>query len=435
MLKKVTILTVLILILFSSFSFFAYSLESTYTEDNVESYYLYDLTHDFLMESKNTNLRISPSSTVKIMSACVVLESGIDLNQEIQITSEMIKNVSGRSMFLKTGDLLTVNDLLYAMLIGGYNDATNILALAVSPSLYQFTDKMNRKAKELGMDNTNYVNPTGIDSDGVYSTTEDIAKLTKYMIQNQVFVNICSTESYKLSDKAICDYKTITNRSSLLTEYRGLASLNIGSNDSGDCAVLYYNTTDISLISIVINAKDSEVAGKGNNAEAYSKSLLSRALNDYSEKLLKTQKSIIASLTVKYSIFSKEINVYLKEDLAVFLSSKVNPESDLTYSININNNELIAPLKSGDIVGTLTVFHDGVLLINVPLIVKENVDRNMFLYSMDVIKQFILSKLFLLCIMFFLIFLLCYSKSKKRKRKFKRKKKNKPINKTRKKPT
>lgn len=428
MLKKLIILAVLSAILFSSFSFTSLCFKEDQSDSTVESYYLYDISHNMLMTHENTDKRISPSSTAKIMAACIILESNINLEQEITVTAKMLTGVSGRTMFLKKGDLLTVKDLLYAMLCGGYNDATHILALTVSTTLYKFTEKMNEKAAELGMYNTHYSNPTGITDEGAFTTVDDIAKLAKYMMLNELFVNICSTKSYQLSNISICDYKTITNRSSLLAEYKGLSSFNVGSSDSGDCAVLFYNSSEVSLISIVMNAKPKDPNYNNNCAEKHSKSLLYHALNNYSTIIIKRQQEIITSLPVKYSISSKNINIYLKEDLKAFLPCNTSIEEELTYSIYIKNNELIAPLKANDTVGSIMVFYDGVLITSVPLIVKDTIDVNSFLYSMDMLKQFVLSKTFFISLILFIILIISYYRS--RKRKFKRKRR-----KTIKKPT
>lgn len=428
MLKKVIIFAILSAILFSSFSFFISAFSLDKSESSVEGYYLYDLNHNTLMASENCDKSIAPSSTTKIMAACIVLESGIALNTPITITKNMIKNVSGRSMLLIEGNVLTIEDLLYAMICGGYNDATHILALSVADSLSDFVNKMNEKAVELGMNNTHYLNPTGIEQSGMYTTIDDIAKLVKYMVNNELFVNICSTKSYKLSDSAVCDYVNISNRSSLLSEYKGLSSFNVGSSDSGDCAVVMYKTSELQLISIVMQAKSKSSSSKINYAEKHVKDLISHAINDYSTITLKTKNEVIISLPVKYSISSKNIDIFLQEDLKVFISEEIDTQNDLTYSVYIKNDELVAPLNSGDIIGSLNVFCDGVLIASVPLMVNSTIERNAFLFSMDMIKQFIISKVFLITILLFVISLILYKKS--RNKKFKKKK-----CKTRKKPT
>lgn len=427
MLKKVIVLAVLSAILFSSFSFTSLAFEFDENEGKIEGYYLFDTAHNIIMTSKDSDKSISPSSTAKIMTACIVLESNINLDQEVKITSKMLIGVSGRSMYLKNGDVLTVRDLLYAMICGGYNDATHILALTVSDSLYEFTQKMNKKAHELGMSDTYYLNPTGINTEGMHTTIDDIARLAKYMLNNQLFTDISSTKYYKLSDTSICEYKTIINRSSLVAESKGLSNLSTGASDDGDCAVLFYKSSDTSVLSIVMNAKSTEQSST-NCAEKYSKLLIAHALNDYSIRTLKTQTEVITSLPVRYSISGKEINVYLMEDLNVFLPNDASVEKGLTYSINIKDEELVAPLQSEDIIGTFTVFYDGILLATVPLTVNETVERNTFLYTMDLLKHFVLSKVFFIALISCVLLLVIYDLSKKRKlRKKKRKTRKKPT--------
>ena len=427
MLKKVIIFAVLSATLFSSFSFFALAYELDKSKGTVDGYYLFDLKHNLIMAEENTDKLISPSSTAKIMTACIVLESGIDLNTEVTVSDKMITNVSGRNMLLKAGDHLTIEDLLYAMLCGGYNDATHVLALTVSPALYKFAELMNAKANELNMENTRYLNPTGLSSNGMFTTINDIAKLVKYMSENETFVKICSTKQYRLSSKSSCEFKNITNRSALISEYYGLSNFNTGSGDDGDCAVLYYTTDNVSIISIVMNARSNNPENNDNLAEMYSKKLISHATNDYSTQTLKTSKSVITSLPVKYSISSESINVYLKDDLKVFLKNDIGIAESLTYSIYINEGELKAPLNIGDIVGTLSVFDDkGTLITSVPLTVNENIERNTFLYLMDIIRQFVLSKVFLfILILFSLLLIVFYFSRKKKFRKSKKKNKRK----------
>ncbi len=420
MVKKVISFIALIIILFSSFSFSSFAFEIDQSKGTVDGYYLYDLEHNQIMSSHNIDNPITPASTTKIMTACIVLESGVDLDKPITISKNMISNISGRQMFLKEGNVLTIEDLLYAMLCGGYNDAAHILALTISPSISEFTKKMNSKAFELGMNNTHFANPTGIGDSSMTTTVNDIAKLSKHMAKNELFITICSTKSYKLSATSICEYTTISNRSSLLSQYKGLSSFNVGSSDDGDYAVVFYKISSTTLIAIVMNAKSNGT--KTNVAEDYCKDLISHALNDYSVQTLKNANDVITSLPVKYSISSKEINVYLQEDLSVFVPKGIDLDNDISYSVCINDDELVAPISSGDIVGTINVFYDGILLASSPLVVKESVDKNTFLFVMDMIKSFVLSKSFIIALILFVILVIIYYAPKKRKKKRKKRK-------------
>ena len=242
MLKKVIFIIVLGAILFSSFSLSSlYASAWTLDESsgNIEAYYLYDLSNDILMADKNTSSTISASSSVKMMTACVVLDSGISLNKEIIITQEMLKNVSGRFMGLVSGDKMTVQDLLYSMICASFNDATHALAFAVSGSLDAFVDDMNNKASSLGMASTHYIDATGISKDSK-TTINDLIILSNHLLKNQEYLEITSTKTYQLSTNATCEYNKITNRSTLISSYKGLHNFNTGSTtDNGDSSVIY----------------------------------------------------------------------------------------------------------------------------------------------------------------------------------------------------
>ena len=426
MLRKIIILFIFSTILLSLFYMPIFSFELDKSEGSVDSYYLLDIKNNLIMAEENINKIISPSSSVKIMTACIVLESGIDFNLEIEITSRMLQNVSGRNMELKEGDKLTVNDLLYAMLCGGFNDATVALALTVYPSLYEFVTLMNEKAELLQMTSTNYVNVTGIEATAAKTTVKDLSILAKYMSKNEKFVEICSTKSYRFSDNATSKYTSVNNRSTLLSTYKGLANFNTGSSSSGDCAIVYYKTDDYELISIVMNALANDEKDTSNFAETYTKSLLNHALNDYETITVKSKKEAITSLPVKYSISYKNIDLYLKEDVKLFLSKDTDINSDLKYDIHIYGDELKAPIKQGDAVGILTISRNGIVLASMPILSSVTVERNGFLFVMDVMKSFITSIWFILILISILICILWVRYNKKRKfRKKRRKSKNK----------
>ena len=423
--KKIIVLFLIAIISFSLFSFSSNASNLDDTE-NIDAYLLYDLKNNTTMAQRNCDAIISPSSTTKIMTACIVLESGVDLETEVEITSKVLQNTSGRNMELKVGDKLTVRDLLYSMLCGGYNDATVALAYTITPTLYEFVALMNQKATELSMISTHYANVTGIEIDAAKTTVSDLGILAKYMAQNELFVEICSTKTYKLSENSTCRYATIHNRSSLLSDYSGISNFNTGSSSLGDCCILYYQTNASTLIAIVMNANSNDSDNTKNCAEDFSKKLFSFAKENYSLTLVKSKITIITSLPIKYSIASKNVDLYLSETIELFLENSIDIEKDLKYEVQIFGNELKAPINPGDIVGTITVSLNGIVLKTSNLLVKETVERNGFLYIMDLMKSFIMSIWFVLILVSILSCIIWRQYRKKRKfRKKKRKRKNK----------
>lgn len=391
---------------------YAYQLDES--EIAAGAYYLYNIENSAVLAQKNADVAISPSSTVKMMTACVVLESGIDLSNVVTVTREMLATSSGRAMGLTTGDRLTLEDLLFATVCGGYNDASLVLALSVCESVGDFVGLMNAKAQELGMESTVYVNPTGIEESGMTTTAGDIAALAMHLSQNERFIEIGATKSYTLSSDATCSRKTITNRSSLLASYRGMSNFNTGSGN-GDHTVLYYKSGGLTYICVVMSAATvSGDAIEGSCAEVLSKRLLAHATNDYSVRTLISASSVIDTVPLKYSVELSEIDLYLEKDLGVYLSNEISTEGDLVYSRYLYD-DLSAPLKAGQQVGELVVSLDGRIIAVGAIVVRESVERNSFLYFMDLMKGYLTSRSFLITLVSFVLIMLAYYLIKRRR--------------------
>lgn len=409
MLRKIITAVIFTAILFSSFSFGANAYSVDEEDASIESYYLYNFENDLVMAEKDIDKVISSSSTVKIMTVCVALESDIPMNTFITITQSMISGISGRFMGLRVGDKLTFEDLLYATVCASFNDAAQALALSISPSLDDFVVKMNQKAQALGMSSTVYADVTGIASEENKTTVSDLIKLARYMSQNEEFLKISSTKSHKLSVMATCDYTTISNRSSLLTSYKGIANFNSGSSgENGYSSIHFYSKGSLSFLCIVMNTQATDKDDKTNYAEYYSKKLLSHALEDYSQVSVLKSDKYVTTLPVELSISKDEIKVYPKYDIDLFLPDDIDVEKDLMFDVQIFGDNLTAPLKNGDIVGRIAISRDGKFLTSVDLIVKDDIERNGFLYTLDLIKNFVTGRLFLLIIAFNIIFFSIY---------------------------
>ncbi len=424
MIRKIVAFVIIAVVLFSSFSMSAVAFELDYYEARADGYYLYNFENDLVMAQDGIDLPISPSSTVKIMTACVALESGISVDKTVTITGEMIKGVTGRFMGLKAGEKLTVEDLLYATVCGGFNDAAQALAIVTCGSMTEFIEKMNSKTKELGMTATRYENVTGMYHSEMVTTIGDIAILAKYMSKNEYFVAMAATKSYSISKSATCSLTTINNRSSLLASYKGMSNFNTGSGNDGDCAVLFYQSKELSYLTIVMNAKSND---NKNYAERFSTQLLSHAINDYSNQTILTTQNVVTTMPVQYSVSADDTNLYLANDLTLFLSEEIDVQEDLMYNVYIYGDGIKAPLKSGDTVGELIVSLDGEVLATVPLIVKTDVERNGFLYFMEIMRTYVLSRAFIISLVCFVVILIVYYLINKQKMKkiYQRRQRNK----------
>lgn len=208
-LKKITI----IIICFFSII----SLTNTTVKANnyyCRSYIVMDYNSDQIMENKDMHLVRSVASISKIMTAIVAIEnSSLDTYVEV---NEDILTAYGSSIYLKIGEVVTMKDLLYGLMLRSGNDAAVTIAKGVSGSIKSFVDLMNKKAREIGMINTTFNNPSGLDIDdeGNLSTSYDMALLMKYSLNNAIFREITSTKEYRSTS-----HGTWLNKNKLLRQY------------------------------------------------------------------------------------------------------------------------------------------------------------------------------------------------------------------------
>jgi len=195
------------------------------------------------------------ASTTKIMTAILLLEYG-NLEREITATKEMV-TVEGTAMGLLEGDRVTLNDLLYGLLLQSGNDSANAIAISVAGSLDKFCDMMNGKAKELGLKDTHFETPSGLDSDGHYTTAYELALITKYAFSFEEFEKAVSAEK-----KTVCfgnpPYnRTLSNHNKLLNTYDDVVGVKTGyTKKSGRCLVSASKKDGKFIIAVTLNDRD-----------------------------------------------------------------------------------------------------------------------------------------------------------------------------------
>lgn len=205
--------------------------------------------------AKNENRKLPMASTTKIMTTLLTLESG-DLDKTYQIPDEALMT-EGSSMGLCFGESVTKRELCYGMMLPSGNDAANTAALLIGGSFEAFAKKMNRRAASIGMENTNFVTPSGLHDDEHYSTAYDMAILTREALKNELFSEICRTKSIKLSSDGFESDKYLSNTNRLLTKYPYCIGVKTGFTDeAGRCLVSAAEKDGVKLIAVTLNASD-----------------------------------------------------------------------------------------------------------------------------------------------------------------------------------
>lgn len=205
--------------------------------------------------SKNEKEHRQIASTTKIMTALLTLEAG-EPDKEFQVDSAAIK-VEGTSMGLREGDKVTRRALCYGMLLPSGNDAANAAAVNISGSKTAFAKLMNSRAKEIGMNDTNFITPSGLDAEGQYSCAYDLAMLAREAMKNKDFAGICALSKAKVSFGNPVSERWLVNSNKMLTSYDGCIGVKTGFTDSARRTLVSCAERDgVKLIAVTLNAPD-----------------------------------------------------------------------------------------------------------------------------------------------------------------------------------
>ncbi|HEX8965718.1 MAG TPA: D-alanyl-D-alanine carboxypeptidase family protein [Patescibacteria group bacterium] len=216
----------------------------------------YDLTSNQTLFSKNANTRLPMASLTKIMTAIIALENRKNPDEYVVSSSDL---VGEDSMGLTPGESLSLEDLLYGLILHSGNDAAEVLADNYPAGRSAFIDAMNAKAQALGLTNTHFTNPTGLEGDGKqYTTAYDLLVLTKYAIDNfPLFKQVVATFEYDIPSSDTHKEYYLENETNLLTSYPGVKGVKTGyTPEAGLCLVTYLEFGNQKIIGVVLGSGD-----------------------------------------------------------------------------------------------------------------------------------------------------------------------------------
>lgn len=245
------IILLLLALTFSVFTVFVYS--GNVPSVSAKSAALYEPSTKSFLYTKNENQRLPMASTTKIMTALLAIEN-LDPEEIIEIDERAV-GIEGSSVYLKSGEAMRAIDLVYSLLLQSANDAAAALALRISGSIEDFAILMNEKAESLGLFDTSFKNPHGLDEDGHYTTAHDLAILTAAALENETFKTITST--YKKTLVSSDMQRLVVNHNKLLKSYDGCIGVKTGyTKKSGRCLSSAAERGGEVLVAITINAPD-----------------------------------------------------------------------------------------------------------------------------------------------------------------------------------
>lgn len=208
-------------------------------------------THEVIY-NKNEDAHLPIASTTKIMTAILTIENA-DLDKIVSVDADAC-GIEGSSIYLYEGEKISVKDLLYAVMLQSANDASAALAIEIAGSTEEFAEMMNAKAYELGMSDTNFTNPHGLDNEEHYSSAHDMAILTCYALSNETFREVTSTYKYTSEMNGGKEKRVFVNHNRLLKTYEGATGGKTGyTKRSGRCLVSSASRDGVELVCVTLN--------------------------------------------------------------------------------------------------------------------------------------------------------------------------------------
>lgn len=254
---KKLISSILCVILFVTAVPIASSAENSEIPDiSAESYVLYCADNGNIITSKNEHKKMKPASTTKLMTTLITLEEAAASDKQVKFTKEM--TAEGSSMYLEVGNVVTLRDLAAGMMMASGNDAANAAAVTVAGNSEKFAERMNERASQIGMKDTHFVTPSGLDNENHYSTAYDLALLMSYALENDDFAELTSQKSATVNFINPADKKTTyANHNKLLSLYDCCIGGKTGyTMAAGRCLVSAAKKDGLTLVCVTLNDRN-----------------------------------------------------------------------------------------------------------------------------------------------------------------------------------
>lgn len=309
--------------------------------------------------SHNMETKLPMASTTKVMTAITVIQNCDNLDEFIQVDDSSI-GVEGTSIYLRKGEVVSVRDLLYGLMLRSGNDAATALAFHVGGSIEGFASIMNDLAFKIGAKNSHFANPHGLDNKNHYTTAYDLALISAYALNNPKFREIVSTKTYLIPETNVSDKRYLTNKNRLLSSLNGCCGVKTGfTSKAGRCLVSAVERDNTTYVCVVLNC--------GPMFEE-SASLLNSCFENYENMKIIDKNNEIFN---EYIVSGKEGRLYLysEEDFCYPIRKDEINDLKLTYNVSLDD------AKANDEVGEIKVFFQNHLIKTIKLFTMNKIDK------------------------------------------------------------
>ncbi len=331
-----------------------------------------------VLYEKNPHKKMPMASTTKIMTAILALENS-HLSDVVTV-SPSASGIEGSSLYLAAGEQLTMEQLLYGLMLRSGNDAATAIAEHLADSVDEFAEMMNRKAREIGAMNTNFMNPHGLHHEQHYTTAYDLALISAYAMKNTTFREIVSTKYHKIPWEGQPWDRVLMNKNALLWNYEGANGIKTGyTRASGRCLASAALRNDMQLVAVVLNCQpwfDDSTA------------ILNYGFVNYEMKKLFEKGEVVGEIPVKNG-FEKEVELVVEDDIYLPLA-----EGDMeNLSISIRHPETLkAPIMAGTRVGSLDIVLGDQIKISKDVYTASSIKENTFPSNLrNILRQWMIN--------------------------------------------
>lgn len=338
---------------------------------------LLDMNTGAVLYKKKASAKVYPADLTKIMTAVLVLEN-CKLEELASASETAVSNVpqgSSKIGIIKD-ERLSVRQLLYAMLLGSASDAANVLAEKAGGSIEKFVLMMNERAKQLGMDKTNFTNPSGEHDERHYTTAEDMAKLVLHAMKINDFAEIVKADSYSIpATEKSSSARKVTNRNHFVSKllrtdyyYKYATGIKTGyTEEAKSCIAASAQKNSISLIAIVFEAQTVD-----NKVQSFTDcaNMFDYVFENYSSEKIVSEGDIVAQTKITNTRRDKKIILKAEKSISVLKNSK-DEAAELEYKDYIKDT-VSAPVKEGEAIGEREYFFKGESIGKINLVADKS---------------------------------------------------------------
>ncbi len=379
--KKIFLLSFFILALLFSNLNIVYAANTNAPELVSRSAILMDNKTNKILYDKNSNERMFPASTTKILTAILVLEN-CDLNEIVTASYDAVMSIpEGYVTANIDGDeQLTVEQLLQLLLVHSANDAANVLAEYVGGSIESFVSMMNTKVNELGLTNTHFTNAYGLQDDNHYTTAYDLSVIMQYCLKNDDFRRIAGSASCSIPATNKSDVRSYTSTNQLLVPSNPnyYSYVTVGktgfTTEAGECLVSCAYKNDLELICVVLGGT---VVDGISTRFSESKTLYEYGFNNFSLKNIANPGDIITQIEVPNATSdTKSLELAFTDSIYALVNTS-DLETNYTPEIQLHS-DISAPITQGDVLGSVVYTIDGIQYTS-DIVATHNVEASQLL--------------------------------------------------------